>query len=208
LKNNLFRIHMDFFISTFIKMFFIMTPFFVLSVFLTITNEATLHDKRKLAIKVTFSVMVIALVLLFFGQHIFKIFGITLDAFKIGAGALLFLTAVGLIYGNKDGQKPTDTNLSDLAVVPLALPITIGPGSIGVLLVMGAEFNSFSKLLIGSLAILCAIFLIGTMLYLSSIIEKFIGKNGLLIISKITGLFLAALSAQIMFDGIKGFLGL
>ena len=199
---------MDFFISTFLKMFFIMTPFFVLSVFLTITNEATLHDKRKLAIKVTFSVMVIALVLLFFGQHIFKIFGITLDAFKIGAGALLFLTAVGLIYGNKDGQKPTDTNLSDLAVVPLALPITIGPGSIGVLLVMGAEFNSFSKLLIGSLAILCAIFLIGTMLYLSSIIEKFIGKNGLLIISKITGLFLAALSAQIMFDGIKGFLGL
>ena len=199
---------MDFFISTFIKMFFIMTPFFVLSVFLTITNEATLHDKRKLAIKVTFSVMVIALVLLFFGQHIFKIFGITLDAFKIGAGALLFLTAVGLIYGNKDGQKLTDTNLSDLAVVPLALPITIGPGSIGVLLVMGAEFNSFSKLLIGSLAILCAIFLIGTMLYLSSIIEKFIGKNGLLIISKITGLFLAALSAQIMFDGIKGFLGL
>lgn len=199
---------MDFFISTFIKMFFIMTPFFVLSVFLTITNEATLNEKRKLAVKVTFSVIVISLVLLFFGQHIFKIFGITLDAFKIGAGALLFLTAVGLIYGNKDGQKLTDTNLSDLAVVPLALPITIGPGTIGVLLVMGAEFSSFSKLVLGSLALLCAIILIGTMLYLWSLIEKFIGKNGLLIISKITGLFLAALSAQIMFDGIKNFLNL
>ena len=131
-----------------------------------------------------------------------------MDAFKIGAGALLFLTAVGLIYGNKDGQKPTDTNLSDLAVVPLALPITIGPGTIGVLLVIGAEFHTISKLIIGSLALLCAILLIGTMLYLSSIIEKFIGKDGLLIISKITGLFLAALSAQIMFDGIKSFLGL
>lgn len=199
---------MDFFISTFIKMFFIMTPFFVLSVFLTITNEATLNEKRRLAGKVTFSVVVISLVLLFFGQHIFKIFGITLDAFKIGAGALLFLTAVGLIYGNKDGQKLTDTNLSDLAVVPLALPITIGPGTIGVLLVMGAEFSSFSKLVLGSLALVCAIILIGTMLYLSSLIEKFIGKNGLLIISKITGLFLAALSAQIMFDGIKNFLNL
>jgi multiple antibiotic resistance protein len=199
---------MDFFISTFIKMFFIMTPFFVLSVFLTITNEATLNEKRKLAVKVTFSVIVISLILLFFGQHIFKIFGITLDAFKIGAGALLFLTAVGLIYGNKDGQKLTDTNLSDLAVVPLALPITIGPGTIGVLLVMGAEFSSFSKLVLGSLALLCAIILIGTMLYLSSLIEKFIGKNVLLIISKITGLFLAALSAQIMFDGIKNFLNL
>ena len=94
---------MDLFISTFIKIFFIMTPFFVLTVFLTITNDATLIEKRKLAIKVTLSVVVISLVLLFFGEHIFKVFGITLDAFKIGAGALLFLTAVGLIYGNKDG---------------------------------------------------------------------------------------------------------
>ncbi|QKF58635.1 MarC family protein [Aliarcobacter lanthieri] len=199
---------MDFFISTLLKMFFIMTPFFVLSVFLTITNEATPSEKRKLAVKVTFSVVIISLVLLFFGQHIFKVFGITLEAFKIGAGALLFLTAVGLIYGNKDGQQPTDKNLSDLAVVPLALPITIGPGTIGVLLVIGAEFDSFSKLIMGSLALICAIFLIGTMLYLSSLIEKFIGKEGLLIISKITGLFLAALSAQIMFDGIKSFLGI
>ena len=199
---------MDLFISTFIKIFFIMTPFFVLTVFLTITNDATIIEKRKLAIKVTLSVVVISLVLLFFGEHIFKVFGITLDAFKIGAGALLFLTAVGLIYGNKDGQKPTDTNLSDLAVVPLALPITIGPGTIGVLLVMGVEFNSFSKLVIGSLALICAILLIGCMLYLSSLIEWFIGKNGLLILSKITGLFLAALSAQLIFDGIKSFLGL
>lgn len=199
---------MDFFIATFLKMFFIMTPFFVLSVFLTVTNEATLKEKRKLAIKVTTSVIIIALVILFFGQHIFSIFGITLDAFKIGAGALLFITAVNLIHGSKDGQKPNDQNLSELAVVPLALPITIGPGTIGVLLVFGAELNSFSKLLTGSLALLSAILLIGTMLYLSSLIEKFIGENGLLIISKITGLFLAALSAQIMFSGIKSFLGL
>ena len=199
---------METFISTFLKIFFLMTPFFVLTMFLTMTQDATVKQRKALALKVTLSVSIISLILLFFGKHIFTIFGITLDAFKIGAGALLFLTAVGLIYGNKDGQKPTDKNLSDLAVVPLALPITIGPGTIGVLLVMGVEFNSFSKLVIGSLALLCAILLIGSMLYLSSLIERFIGKNGLLILSKITGLFLAALSAQLIFDGIKSFLGL
>jgi multiple antibiotic resistance protein len=199
---------MEFFIATFLKMFFIMTPFFVLSVFLTVTNEATLVEKRKLAVKVTISVVVIALVILFFGQHIFSLFGITLDAFKIGAGALLFITAVNLIHGNKDGQKPKDAKLLDLAVVPLALPITIGPGSIGILLVFAAELDSFSKLITGALALFCAILLIGTMLYLSSLIEKFIGENGLLIISKITGLVLAALSAQIMFTGIKNFLNI
>ena len=199
---------MEFFISTFLKMFFIMTPFFVLSVFLTVTQEESISQRKKLAIKVTISVIIMVLVLLFFGQHIFAILGITLDAFKIGAGALLFLTAIELVKGNKESTKVGDKDIMQLAVVPLALPITIGPGTIGVLLVMGAELDSFSKLVIGSSALLTAILLIGTMLYLSSLIEKFIGKEGLLIISKVTGLFLAALSAQIMFTGIKGFLGI
>lgn len=199
---------MDFFFSTLLKMFFIMTPFFVLSVFLTVTKEASLKEKHTLAIKVTLSVIITCLVLLFFGQHIFFIFGITLDAFRIGAGALLFLTAVDLIRGSKDGQEIDAANLHELAVVPLAIPIIIGPGAIGVLMVFGAEFKTVSQMFIGSLAIVFAVILVGIMLYFSNIINKTVGKEGLQIISKIIGLFLAALSAQIIFTGIKNFLGL
>ncbi|AXH10830.1 hypothetical protein CP960_08870 [Malaciobacter halophilus] len=197
-----------YFISIYLKMFFIMTPFFVLSVFLTVTNESTVKQRHALAIKTTISIIIMSLVLLFFGQHIFAVFGITLDAFKIGAGALLFLTAVELVKGNKDKQEINNKSVLDLAVVPLAIPVTMGPGTIGVLLVMGAEFNTFAKLMTGSLALVTAIFTIGVMLYLSSHIEKIIGKQGLMVISKITGLFLAALSAQIIFSGIKSFLNL
>ena len=199
---------MEAFISTFLKMFFIMTPFFVLSVFLTVTQEATNRERRALAVKVTISVIVMSLVLLFFGKHIFSVFGITLDAFRIGAGALLFLSAVELVRGSKDGAKAEDKSLSDLAVVPLAIPVTIGPGTIGILLVMGASFESTASLVVGSLALVCAVLVIGLMLYTSTIIEKLVGKQGLLVISKITGLFLAALSAQIVFTGVKNFLGL
>ncbi len=199
---------MDIFISTFLKMFFIMTPFFVLSVFLTVTHEATPKEKKALAIKVTISVIVASLVLLFFGKHIFSIFGITLDAFRIGAGSLLFLTAVELVKGSKDGAKAADKDISQLAVVPLAIPVTIGPGTIGILLVMGATFESTSSLIMGSLALVCAVVVIGIMLYTSTVFERLMGKQGLLVISKITGLFLAALSAQIVFTGIKGFLEL
>lgn len=199
---------MEVFISTFLKMFFIMTPFFVLSVFLTVTNEATNFERKTLAIKVTISVIVTSLILLFFGKHIFSVFGITLDAFRIGAGALLFLTAVELIKGNKDTAKAEDKALNDLAVVPLAIPVTIGPGTIGILLVMGASFETTSSLVVGSLALICAVLVVGFMLYTSSVIEKLVGKQGLLVISKITGLFLAALSAQIVFTGVKSFLGL
>lgn len=199
---------MEIFVSTFLKMFFIMTPFFVLSVFLTVTNDASDQEKKTLAIKVTISVIVCSLILLFFGKHIFKIFGLTLDAFRIGAGALLFLTAVELIHGSKDGEKAEDSNVLDLAVVPLAIPVTIGPGTIGILLVMGASFETTSDLLLGSFALICAVVVIGIMLFSSAIIKKVVGPQGLLIISKFTGLFLAALSAQIVFTGIKNFLNL
>ncbi|BAK74525.1 MAG: MarC family protein [Arcobacter sp.] len=199
---------MDLFISTFLKMFFIMTPFFVLSVFLTVTNEATIKQRKALAIKVTISVVIASMILLFFGKNLFSIFGITLDAFRIGAGALLFITAVELVKGNKDSTKVGDKDISQLAVVPLSIPVTIGPGTIGILLVMGATFENTSSMLVGSLALICAVLVIGIMLYSSSLIEKIIGKHGLLVISKITGLFLAALSAQIVFTGIKNFLGL
>ncbi|WP_321312805.1 MarC family protein [Halarcobacter sp.] len=199
---------MELFVATFLKMFFIMTPFFVLSVFLTLTNEASTKEKKTLAIKVTIALVFLSLALLFFGRHLFAIFGITLDAFRIGAGALLFLSAVELIKGSKDGQKVDASNLHDLAVVPLAIPITIGPGAIGILLVMGAGFKNATENLIGIIALICAVVVIGFMLYFSHVIKKVIGKQGLLVVSKITGLFLAALSAQIMFTGIKNFLNI
>ena len=199
---------MDLFISTFLKMFFIMAPFFALTVFLTVTQEASAKEKKALAIKVTISVIITSMILLFFGKHIFTIFGITLDAFRIGAGALLFLAAVDLVKGTKDSGKVGNKDISQLAVVPLAIPVTIGPGTIGILLVMGATFEDTSSLIMGSLALISAVLVIGFMLYSSSIFERMMGKQGLLVISKITGLILAALSAQIVFTGIKNFLKL
>lgn len=198
----------SFFVSVYLKMFFIMTPFFVLSVFLTMTQEATKKEKAALSIKVTIAVIISSLVLLFFGKHIFEVFGITLDAFRIGAGALLFLSAVELVRGTKSKQEATEKHINDIAVVPLAIPVVIGPGTIGILLVMGVEFDTFVKQVSGSMALSLSVCTIGLMLYLSTHIEKLIGKQGLLVISKITGLFVSAISAQIMFTGIKNILNL
>ena len=199
---------METFISTFLKIFFIMTPFFVLTMFLTMTQDATVKQRKALALKVTLSVSIVSLILLFFGKYIFTIFGITLDAFRIGAGALLFLTAVDLVKGTEHNSKIGHKDITQLAVVPLSIPMIIGPGTTGILLVMGASFEDTTAIITGSLSLLWAVLLIGLMLYTSSFLEKIIGKHGLQVISKITGLILAALSAQIVFTGIKNFLGL
>lgn len=92
------------------------------------------------------------------------------------------------------------------AVVPLAIPVTVGPGTVGALMVMGADIDTLHDMLLGSGALLIAIGSIGLLLYLSGHIEKLIGRTGLIVLSKVTGLVLAALAAQLIFTGIKNFL--
>ncbi len=198
--------NLSFFFSIYIKFFFIMTPFFVASVFFSMTKGIEEKEKKHLAIKVTLAIAVACMIVLYFGKYIFELFGITLDAFRIGAGALLFLTAVDLVQKDVNTEVICKGDLAKHTVVPLAIPITVGPGTVGALMVMGAEMKSIMDVTIGSLALLSAIACVGFMLYLSGSIERIMGKSGLIVLSKVTGLILAALSAQIIFTGIKNFL--
>ncbi len=197
--------HASFFFSVYIKFFFIMTPFFVTTIFLSMTKGSSENDQKRLALKVTLAIAISCLVVLYFGKYIFDLFGITLDAFRIGAGALLFLTAVDLVQKDVNAKPSCDADITKHAVVPLAIPVTVGPGTVGALMVMGAEMKSVVDVGLGSLSLLCAIASVGVMLYLSSKIEKLIGTSGLIVLSKVTGLILSALAAQIIFTGIKNF---
>jgi len=192
------------FISLTIKLFFLLTPFFVLSVFLSMTETLSPAAQRRVAIRVTLSVTIIGLVLYFAGNPIFSTLGITLDGFRIGAGSLLFLSAVSLVSGQRSKQE-VDRE-TDFAVVPLAIPITVGPATIGTLLILGAELGGTTERMIGAAALLCACLCVGVILGAARVLKKLLGTVGLSIMSKITGLVLSALAAQIVFTGVKNFL--
>jgi len=199
-------IHLSAFFAIYVKFFFIMTPFFVTTIFLSMTKGIDESDKKRLAIKVTLAISITCLIILFFGKYIFELFGITLDSFRIGAGALLFLTAVDLVQKDINVEATCKTDILKHAVVPLAIPVTVGPGTVGALMIMGADMDGLEDLMLGSSALLSAIFSIGLLLYLSGHIERLIGRTGLVVFSKVTGLVLSALSAQLIFTGIKNFL--
>ncbi|WP_018124896.1 MarC family protein [Desulfovibrio oxyclinae] len=194
----------ELFISLTIKLFFLLTPFFVLSVFLSMTEEMDVPAQRKLALRVVLSVMVISLVLYFGGNTIFSTLGITLDGFRIGTGSLLFLSAVSLVSGKRARPEPEDDG--DIAVVPLAMPITVGPATIGTLLILGAELENTTDKLVGAVALVAACCCVGALLFSASAIKKIIGRTGLAMLTKITGLVLSALAAQIVFTGVRNFL--
>jgi multiple antibiotic resistance protein len=191
------------FINIYIKLFFVLTPFFVLSTFLSLTNTLVESEKKLLAIKVTVAVMIISIILYFAGNQIFAVFGITLNSFRIGTGALLFLSAVNLIQDKK--QETNAHQKHDIAVVPLAIPVTVGPATTGSLLVMGVETHGFVQNVVGISGVCLAVITVGLLLYLSSRIEKVLKRQGLSILSKLTGLILAAISAQMIMTGIMGF---
>lgn len=195
---------MQLFVDVYIKIFLVLTPFFVLSMFLAMTRDYAESARRFLALKVSAAVVVITLSLLLFGKYIFLIFGVTLDAFKVGAGILLLLSAISLVNGSAGSKTASESG--DISVVPLAIPITVGPATIGVLLVMGAGLTSaFDKLIAGS-ALVAAAATVCFMLYMASGIERRLGSIGLSILSKLTGLMLAAIAAQLVLSGIKNFL--
>ena len=201
---------MEQFFTLYLKLFFMMTPFFVLSVFLTMSKNLSRPEKKSVIIKLAIAVTVASLTFLLFGKYIFSLFGITLDAFKIGAGTVLFLSALDMIRSDSEipstDAKRGDIAVGNFAVVPLAIPSAVGPGMIGILMVIGAEMSGLIDTLLVVLSLLAAVISLAGILFVAHKIQNLMGKQGLDILPKITGLFVSAIGAQIVFSGIKGFL--
>lgn len=192
-----------------VKLFLLLTPFFILSIFVSVTAEFTHARRRMLALRTTFAVLMTTVVLYLFGEWIFRCLGISLDAFRIGAGLVLLLNGIELVRdsgGTITSIRKCDSDASDIAVVPLAIPYTVGPGTIGTLLVMGAGVESARERITIVSAITMAVLLLGCVLYFSDVVSQLLKAKGLNILSKLTGMYLVALAAQIIFTGIRNLL--
>ena len=193
-------------VSTYIafglKFFFLFTPFFALSMFLAMTADRSPAERRALAHRVALATVVISGALLFFGPFIFELFGITVDAFRIGAGILLLLTAISLM----NPKVVSAAQEEDISVVPLAMPVIVGPASCGALIVSSADLATFSEKLVAMAALVTALGCIWIILLLGTWIERRLGARGLSILMRLTALILAALSAQMIMTGVVGFL--
>ena len=195
---------METFLAIYLKVFVVLTPFFVLSMFIALTERYSGTEKRRLVVRTTATVLLVAMSVFFEGHWIFTIFGVTLEAFQIGAGTLLFLTAISLVQGS--AGRPHHHDGSDPAVVPLAIPITIGPGAIGTFMVMGANVVEPAAKVVAAVAILSAILSVCVLLFLAGWIEQVLGRARLIVLSKLTGLLVASIAAQMIFTGIRHFL--
>lgn len=187
-----------------VKLYALMTPPAVLSAFVSHTRKLDAKIKRRIALKTSCAIFILGALLYIFGQGLFDIFGFTLDAFRIGSGALLLLTAIDLM---KDNGQENDLEMEgDISIVPLAVPLGMGPASIGAVMVMGAAAENSHTMLAG----VCSLFIAASGMYallrLGDMAGRVLGATGIAVLAKLTGLLLAAIAAQVIFTGVAGFL--
>jgi len=195
-------------IHALVSIFAVMNPLGTMPTFLALTNGYTREEQRVTARNAVLYSFFILLVFLVLGHFIFNLFGITLSAFRVAGGILLFGIAINLLNAKASHvQSPYDEESAmkeDITITPLAIPIIAGPGTIATVMALSAGSN----LMMDSAAVLIAfiIVLIGTyfIFYYSTWITKYLGLSQLNVITRLMGLILSIIAVQMAAEGLGG----
>jgi multiple antibiotic resistance protein len=198
----------------FVLLFVVVEPVTLVPVFASLTHGASDAYRRKMSLKaVAVSGVVLALFALG-GAAFIRLMGISIDAFRIAGGVMLFLIALEMVFARESGTKTTDqekaevTQRADISVFPLAFPFIAGPGALAtVLLTFGTAEESLA-LTAGLLAVIAAVLVITLLLLLATPwVNRVMGVTGAHVVSRLAGVILAALAVQFMIDGLRGAFG-
>jgi len=203
-----FGAHIEHVITVFMAFFAVMNPIAVTAFYSGLTANVDDIEKRRIAIKSLLIAFLIILLFSLLGKMIFHAFGISLPALRITGGILLFVVGYQMLHGTSSKLQSAETKAgSDLAVSPLAIPILAGPGTISTAINYSAAGGWFEVA-----ATIITFFLLSVMTFFcfifSSKILRFIGINGLSMITSLMGLIIAVIGVQMVIFGIKGAIAL
>lgn len=189
----------------------LINPSAALSLFLDSTKDYSLKDRRKVAQIACTAVFVAIAFFTLFGETLLTFLGISIGSFKIAGGILLLLIAIGMLNGGSNPAKPdgdeidmgSRQSLTAQAVVPLAIPMMIGPGGISTVIIYSSQIKTTIQLV----SVLVAGFVLSVFCYLALMaagrISRFLGTTGLDIMNRVMGMLLAAVAVEIFVSGAK-----
>lgn len=198
----------QFALITFTSILFIVDPVAALPSYLVITQDETPVQRRATALRACVAMALLLIVFGFAGRWIFRAFGITLPAFRIAGGLILWFVAADMLRAQRSTQE-TPQELAegqakdDVALTPLAIPILAGPGAISTVMVLAGEARSVAHgaVVYGSVALTAVISYVT--LRLGERLVAFLGRTGIRVVTRIMGLLLAAVATQFVVTGIK-----
>lgn len=193
--------------------FAIMNPFVNLPVFLALTAGFSVSQQRALAVKVTLYSVIMSAIILVAGTQIIGFFGITIDQFRIAGGIVLAHIAWSMLNGQNiashqgsSAEKSEVVDLSGLAFFPITFPMVVGPGSIATLIIYAGRSTGITDFLSISAVVGVVLLMLFVVLFFASFFGKALTDSMRVIMSRLMGMILLAISVEMIFAGIRAVL--
>ncbi len=201
---------MDFLITAFATLFVIIDPIGLTPLFLALTQGISRARRRTIAIRACLTGAGVLIAFALCGEAVLGFIGIDMPAFRIAGGILLFLTALDMLFERRTKRRQDsaeeEDHADDPSIFPLAIPLIAGPGAItSVILLIGQAPAGFS----GSVAVIGVMLSVVAISYVffeaAHLIERLLGKTGIIVATRLLGMLLAALAVQFILDGMHNF---
>ena len=198
-------------ITAFVTLFVVIDPIALTPIFLALTPGMSPSERSRIALRAVLVAGLLLALFAFFGKAVLGFIGISMPAFRVAGGILLFLTAMDMLFERRtkrredSSETPEIIEQDDPSVFPIAIPLVAGPGAIASVILLVGE-KPGGEGLITILGITALILLIMYLfLRLSSRLERALGKVAINVITRVLGMLLAALSVQFVLDGLAEF---
>jgi len=199
----------QFALLTLTSVLFIVNPISVIPTYLVITQKETDQQRARTAKRACISAAAILVAFAIAGRQIFSIFGITIDAFRVAGGLILWVVAMDMLHGERrtqEGQQEIAEGATkeDVALAPLAMPMLAGPGAISTVMVLASQADAMAEKIVVYLAVLVTMAIAWIVLRVGDKVVARMGETGIRVMTRIMGLLLAAIAMQFVISGASG----
>jgi multiple antibiotic resistance protein len=204
--------YFQFALVTFTSVLFIVDPIAVVPTYLVITQGQSADQRRATARRACVAAAVLLVTFAAAGRGIFGLFGITMPAFRIAGGLILWLVAMDMLHGNRSTQEGAaeiteGRAKEDVALTPLAMPMLAGPGAISTVMVLSGQARTTPQTIAVYGSILLTILIAWLTLRVGEGLVVKMGQTGIRVMTRIMGLLLAAIAVQFVITGVREGMG-
>lgn len=198
-----------FLITGFVTLFVIIDPIGLTPMFVALTQGISSKRRRIIALRAVAVAFFVLSLFALFGEAVLGFVGISMPAFRIAGGLLLFLTALDMLFQRRtkrrEDQAEEDEHHDDPSVFPLGIPLIAGPGAIATIILLAGQQPGLLGLGM-VLGVMVAVLLIAFLLFMTAgWMERALGKTGINVVTRLLGMLLSALAVQFVLDGLRAF---
>ncbi len=194
----------------FVTLFVVIDPIGLTPIFMAMTKGAGAAARRVIGFRAALVAAFLLTLFGLFGEKVLDFLGISMPAFRIAGGILLFLTALDMLFERrsqrrKDQSETGIDTADDPSVFPLATPLLAGPGAMATMILLAGQTQNWMELLAVHLVMLAVLLVVLTLFLSAGLLERILRETGINVATRLLGMLLAALAVQFVLDGMADF---